>query len=85
MPKQPPPTPTPTAEPAALTADDVKRREEIAAGIIADGLITLLLRERFERLDREDQEQRLAEEEAKKSAQEGEHRRLYGRRGARRR
>ena len=83
MPKQPPPTPT--AEPAALTADDVKRMEEIAAGIIADGLITLLLRERFERIDREDQEKRLAEEEAKKRAQEEEHRRLYGRRGARRR
>lgn len=68
MPKQPPPTPT--GAPADLAADEVERRQDIAVGIIADGLIKLLLRERFEQLDREDQEKRIAEEEAKGRAEE---------------
>ncbi len=81
MPKQPPPTPN--AAPADLAADEVERRQDIAVGIIADGLIKLLLRERFEQLDREDQEKRIAEEEAKSRGLDDERRRLHGRRGGR--
>lgn len=45
-----------------MDAAEVERRQQLAVEIVADGLLTLLLRERLAALDAEDRDARLREE-----------------------